>query len=68
MRNTEGEKQSHRQSEKHAPCREPDVELDPRSPGSCPRLKASTNTEPPRDPSLPFSTVILSLFYKQLYI
>ena len=29
--------------EKQAPCREPDVELNPRSPGSHPRLKAELN-------------------------
>ena len=32
----EKEKQRHRQKEKQSPCREPDVGLDPRSPGSCP--------------------------------
>ena len=31
---TERERQRHRQREKQAPCREPDVGLDPRSPGS----------------------------------
>ena len=35
MRNTEREKQRHRQREKQAPCREPDVGLDPGTPGSC---------------------------------
>ena len=29
-----------RQRERQAPCREPDVELDPGYPGSCPGLKA----------------------------
>ena len=42
MRDTEGERQRHRQREKQAPCREPDVGLDPRSPGSGPGLKADT--------------------------
>ena len=32
-----------RQREKQAPCREPDVGLDPESPGSCPGLKAVLN-------------------------
>ena len=32
-----------RQREKQAPCREPDVGLDPRSPGSGPGLKAALN-------------------------
>ena len=39
----EKERQRHRQREKQAPCREPDVGLDPRSPGSCPGLKATLN-------------------------
>ena len=34
------ERQRHRQREKQAPCREPDVGLDLRSPGSRPGLKA----------------------------
>ena len=32
----ERERQRHRQREKQAPCRDPDVELDPGSPGSYP--------------------------------
>ena len=39
----EREGQRHRQREKQAPCREPDVGLDPRSPGSHPRLQAAPN-------------------------
>ena len=41
MRDTQREKerQRHRQREKQAPCREPDVGLDPGSPG----LKAALN-------------------------
>ena len=42
-RERERERQRHRQREKQAPCREPDVGLDPRSPGSCPGLKAVLN-------------------------
>ena len=44
MRDTERErgKQRHRQREKQAPCREPNMGLDPRTPGSCPGLKADT--------------------------
>ena len=34
------ERQRHRQKEKQAPCREPDVGLDPRTPGSGPEPKA----------------------------
>ena len=39
----EAETQRHRQREKQAPCREPDMGLDPRSPGSHPGLKAALN-------------------------
>ena len=39
-RERERERQRHRQREKQAPCREPDVGLDPRTPGSRPGLKA----------------------------
>ena len=39
----ERERQRHRQREKQAPCRKPDVELDPGSPGSGPGLKAALN-------------------------
>ena len=41
--NSEKEGQRHRQREKQAPCREPDAELDPRFPGSHPRLQAAPN-------------------------
>ena len=41
MRDTE--RQRHRQKEKQAPCREPDVGLDPRSPGSHPGRQAVLN-------------------------
>ena len=39
-RERERERQRHRQREKQAPCGEPDVGLDPRTPGSHPELKA----------------------------
>ena len=39
-RETERERQRHRQREKQFPCREPDVGLDPGTPGSLPELKA----------------------------
>ena len=38
-REGERERQRHRQREKQAPCREPDVGLDPESPGSHPEPK-----------------------------
>ena len=42
MRDTEIERQRHRQREKQTPCREPDVGLDPRTQGSRPESKADT--------------------------
>ena len=39
MRDTHGK----REREMQAPCREPDVGLNPRTPGSCPGLKAALN-------------------------
>ena len=41
-RERERERQRHRQREKRAPCREPDVGLDPGTPGSRPEPKADT--------------------------
>ena len=45
MKDTERkrERQRHRRREKQAPCREPDVGLDPGSPGPHPGLKAVLN-------------------------
>ena len=43
----ERERQRHRQREKQAPCREPDMGLDPRPPGSHPGLKVALTAEPP---------------------
>ena len=40
MRDTERKGERDRQREKQAPYRDPDVELDPGTPGSCPELKA----------------------------
>ena len=42
-RERERERQRHRKREKQAPCREPEVGLDPGSPGSCPGLKGVLN-------------------------
>ena len=47
----EKERQRHRQREKQAPCREPDVGLDPRTPGSHPEPKA--DTQPLSHPGVP---------------
>ena len=58
MRHREGEKererQRYRQREKQVPCREPDVGLDPRSPGSGPGPKAGT--KPLCHPEIPGSS------------
>ena len=43
-REKERERQRHRQREKQAPCREPDVGLDPRTPGS--RLEPKASAKP----------------------
>ena len=43
MRNTERERQRHRQREKWAPCREPNMGLDSRTPGSHPGQKVALN-------------------------
>ena len=42
-RERERERGRDRQREKQAPCREPEVGLDPASPGSCPGLKVALN-------------------------
>ena len=42
-RERERERQRHRQREKQAPCQEPNVGLDPGSPGSGPGLKVALN-------------------------
>ena len=47
----ERERQRHRQREKQAPCREPDVGLDPKTLGSWPGLKAVA--QPLSHPGIP---------------
>ena len=42
-RETDRQTDRHRQREKQAPCREPDVGLNPGTPGSGPGLKAGAN-------------------------
>ena len=49
---THRDRQRHRQREKEAPCREPDVGLDPGSPASRPGSKAGT--KPLSHPGIPF--------------
>ena len=48
------QRERERQREKQAPCREPEVGLDPRTPGSHPRPKAGT--ELLSHPGIPFTT------------
>ena len=48
---THRERQRHRQREKQAPCREPDVGLNPGSPGSHPGPKAGA--KPLSHPGIP---------------
>ena len=45
------ERERHRQREKQAPCREPDVGLDPRTLGSCPEPKV--DAQPLSHPGAP---------------
>ena len=51
MRDTEREKERHRQREKQAPCWEPNAGLDSRSPGSCPWPQAGA--QPLSHPGVP---------------
>ena len=55
MRDTHTERQRHRWREKQAPCRKPDVGLDPRTPGSHPEPKA--DTQPLSHPGIPFGYI-----------
>ena len=51
MRDPERKRQRHREEEEQVPCREPDAELDPRTPGSCPEPKA--DAQPLSHPGVP---------------
>ena len=59
MRDTE-RRQRHRQREKQAPCREPDIGLNPRTLGSRPELKADpqllSHSGVPKHPTLDFTS------------
>ena len=61
---TQRERQRHRQREKQAPCREPDVGLDPGTLGSWPELKTDAQplTEPPRHPLFHFLKNLMRTF------
>ena len=59
------ERQRHRQREKQAPCREPNVELDPRTSGSFPGPKAGA--QPLSHPGVPV-LMILFIYLKKYFI
>ena len=57
MRDRERERQRHRQKEKQVPCREPNVGLDPGTPGSRPGPKA--DAQPLSHPGVPRGKYLL---------
>ena len=59
MTGTEKERWRHKQREKQAPCREPNAELDPRSPGSHPGPKAGA--KPLSHPGIPRDQLVLTI-------
>ena len=62
MRDTEKERQRHRQREKQAPCGKPNVELDPRTPGSCPEPHADAQSlRYPGAPNFSFHMFIVTI-------
>ena len=60
MRDTQRERQKPRQREKLTPCKEPDVGLDPRIPGSQPEPKV--DVQPLSHPGLPKYQILSSVF------
>ena len=62
MRDTERERerQRHGQREKQAPCREPDVGLDPGTPGSRPEPKA--DAQPLNYPAIPTLRILKRIY------
>ena len=58
MRDTERERQKHRQRKKQAPCREPNAGLDLRTPGSHPGPKAGAKLL--SHPGIPYSVLLNS--------
>ena len=64
-RERERERQRHRQREKQAPCREPNVGLDPRTLRSQPEPK--TDTQPLSHPGAPINIQILSTNFCIIY-
>ena len=62
MIDIERERQRHRMREKQAPCREPDMGLDPGTPGSRPGPKASAKplSHPGDPPDITFFIAVLT--------
>ena len=66
MRDTERKRQRHKQREKQAPCREPDVGLDPKTPGSHPGPKAEAQLL--SHPGIPKSHILIKVILEKLLI
>ena len=68
MRDTERgrERQKNRQREKQAPHGEPDLGLNPRTPGSRPDPKA--DTQPLSHPEVPKNTIKKNRLFKNIYM
>ena len=60
MTDTDRERQRHRQREKQAPCREPDVGLDPGTLGSRPEPKA--DAQPLSHPGVPKNSKLFQIY------
>ena len=69
MRETHREAETQAEKEKQAPCREPDVGLNPRTPGSYPGPKA--DAQPLSHPGIPilvfYIFTIFLLFFTYVY-
>ena len=58
IRDTE-RRQRHRQREKQTPCRKPDVGVHPKTPGSCPEIKA--DAQPLSHPGVPIFGILTQI-------
>ena len=65
-RERERERQRHRRREKQAPCREPNMGLDPGTPGLCAGPKAGA--KPLSNPGIPNSSFSKRLLFIHLFI
>ena len=66
MRHTERKRQRHRQREKQAPYKEPNIGLDLRTPGSSPELKA--DPQPLSHPGVPIKGILYKLQYRGSWV